>query len=271
MKLKNLTIGLFVWSGLASAYNPNEIQVTGHELPKELQNVDIQDRTGQQISLEREFTDQSGEKGHLGRFFQKGRPVLLMMVYYNCPSLCNFHLNGLTEVIRDLKWSTGNQFELVAVSMDSRETPDLAQAKLANYLKSYGRTGSEAGWHFLVGTKENVEGLANELGFRFKWLADKQQFAHASVTYVLTPEGRISRYINGIRPELNTLKLSLLEASSGKIGSLIDQALMFCFQFDPHKNKYTIYAWNVMRLAGLAMLLVLLIFLVPLWWREGRR
>ncbi len=271
--MRRWQLGLFIMlmSSVSWAYDPSEVTVTGHELPKELESVNVVDKTGQSVNLGLQFTDENGVKAPLGRFFGNSRPVLLAMVYYNCPSLCNFHLNGLTEVMKELKWSSGQEFEVVAVSMDHKETPDLAKAKLANYLKVYGRPGAEAGWHFLVGDKDQVDQLADQIGFQFKWLEDKQQFAHASVTYVMTPGGKISRYINGIRPELSTLKLSLLEASNGKIGTIIEQALMFCFQFDPKRNKYTLYSWNVMRLGGLFMLFVLAILLVPLWWREGRR
>jgi protein SCO1/2 len=252
----------------ARAYNPDDVNVTGHELPKELQNVGVDQHLGDSIDLSLTYTDDKGESVSLSRYFHKDKPVVMAMVYYSCPSLCNYHLNGLTDAMKTLKWTAGDQFEVVAVSMNSAETPELAARKKQQYLAAYGRVQAENGWHFLVGNKANVQKLADELGFKFKWLPERHIFAHASVTYVLTPEGKISRFMNGIQPDPTTLKLSLLKASNGKIGTLIDQALMFCFKFNPHKNKYTLYAYNVMRIGGAFMVLLMAMILIPLWWRD---
>ncbi len=153
--------------------------------------------------------------------------------------------------------------------MDHSETPELAAKKKATYLKAYGRPEGDKGWHFLVGNEQNVAALAKQLGFRFNWLPDKKQFAHAAVAYVVTPDGKISRYLHGLGTEPNTMKYSLLEASNGKIGSIVEQVMMFCFQFDPKKSKYTLYSWNIMRIGGVLMLLMLAVILVPLWKREN--
>lgn len=254
------------------AYNPNEVAVTGHELPAELVPVGVTEHLGQALDLSLKFTKDDGTIVPLGHLFHKNRPVLMAMVYYNCPSLCSFHLNGLTEVLKGLKWSSGAEFDVIAVSMDHTETADLAKAKKDSYLKLYARGGvGDQGWHFLTGSKENVQALADQLGFKFNWLPEKKEFAHAAVAYVITPDGKISRYLHGIAPEPATVKLSLLEASNGQIGSYIEQALMFCFKFDPKKNKYTLYAWNLMQVGAIFMVLLLAIFLLPVWWREQRR
>lgn len=250
------------------AYDPNEVVITSHELPKEFQGVGVDERLGQAIDLNLEFTDDKGVTGPIGRFFKGSKPVLMAMVYYSCPSLCNFHLNGLTETLKTLKWNAGDKFELVAVSMKSDETSELAAQKKANYIQAYGRSGADQGWHFLVGKTENVQRLADQLGFKFKWIDEKAQFSHASVSYVLTPDGKISRYMHGIQPDPTTLRMSLLEASNGTIGSVIDQVMMFCFQFDPKKNKYTLYAWNLMRIGAILMVLMLAVLLIPTWWKE---
>jgi protein SCO1/2 len=251
----------------AWAYDTKPL-VTGHELPKELQSVGVDEHLGASLDLDMQFTDENGQQVPLRSFFHSPKPVLMAMVYYTCPSLCNYHLNGLTEAMKKLKWSTGQDFELVAVSMNHTETPDVAGKKKHNYLELYNRHTGDAGWHFLVGSKDNVAKLASQLGFRFYWMEDKKQFAHASVAYVVTPEGKLSRYLHGIEVDPNTLKLSLLEASNGKIGNLIEHALMFCFQYDPAKSKYTIYAWNIMRIGGFLTVLLLGILLIPVWWRE---
>ena len=268
MRLGSLFASLMLVASVAWAYDPEKVVVTGHELPPELQDVGVTEKLGGQLDLSLAFTDEHGETGPLQRFFSKGKPVLMAMVYYSCPSLCNYHLNGLTDAMKSLKWDAGNEFELVAISMNSTEKPDLAAAKKHNYLKAYGRVDSEKGWHFLVGSQENVQKIADQLGFRFKWLEDKQQFAHASVTYVITPEGKISRYLQGIQPDPGTLKLSLLEASGGRIGTVIEQAMLFCFQFNPATNKYTLYAWNLMRIGAILMVLLLAVLLLPMWRRE---
>ncbi|MGE0528530.1 MAG: SCO family protein [Bdellovibrionales bacterium] len=271
MKKLGLLLTATLMSLPALGYDPKEVAVTGHELPQELQNVGVDEHLGSRLDLGLEFTDDKGQQVPLSAFFSSGRPVLMAMVYYECPSLCNYHLNGLTDTMKTLNWTPGRDFDVVAVSMNHRETPDLAAAKKATYLKAYGRPESANGWHFLVGTEKNVAALAKHLGFRFHWLEDKQQYAHAAVSYVLTPDGKISRYLHGIQPDPQTLRLSLLEASDGKIGSILEQVLMFCFQFDPQKNKYTLYAWNLMRIGGILMVLMLAVLLVPVWWREHAR
>lgn len=252
-------------------YDPSHPLVTGNEIPKQIKGLTLKPQLGGQIDLGLEFTSDTGEKVKLGQYFQAGHPVLMAMVYYSCPNLCNYHLNGLMEAMKQLKWTAGQDFQVVAVSMNHREGPELASKKKTNYVKAYGRPQSLNGWHFLTGTEENIKKLADQLGFEFRWLPDQQQYAHASVTYVLTPGGEISRYINGIAPEAQTLKLSMLEASNGKIGTVVDQIISFCFHFDPGKNKYTIYAWNLMRIGGALMVLLVALCVVPVWIREKRR
>lgn len=253
------------------AYNPNEVVVTGHEKPAEIQSVGVEEHLGANLDMALQFTTDDGRSVHLGELFHKGRPVLMAMVYYNCPMLCSLHLNGLTTVLKDLKWTAGKDFDVVAVSMDHTEGSALASAKKHSYLQEYGRDPQGKGWHFLTGSQENVKKLADQLGFKFNWLEEKKEFAHAAVAYVITPEGKISRYLHGVAPDPGTVKLSLLEASNGSIGNYVEQAIMFCFVFDPKKSKYTLRAWNVMRLGAIVMVLLLAIFLVPVWWREQRR
>jgi protein SCO1 len=228
-----------------------KVLVTGHELPKELQSVGVEEHLGNQLDLDLPFVDDTGEKVTLQKYFQGSKPVLMAMVYYTCPALCNYHLNGLTEAMRQLKWTTGKDFELVAVSMNHRETPDVAGKKKENYLKAYGRVEGNEGWHFLTGDEASVKKLADELGFKFYWMEDKKQYAHASVSYVVTPGGKISRYLHGISVDPGTLKLSLLEASNGKIGTFIEHAVMFCIStIRPKENTH----WPHGTSCGLARL-----------------
>lgn len=254
----------------AWAYDPSHPFVSGIEKPKEIQGLGVNEHLGGQIDLSLDFVSDNGEKVKLGQYFQTGKPVLMAMIYYTCPNLCNYHLNGLLEAMKKLKWTAGQDFELVMVSMNHREGPDVASKKKANYVKAYGRPESLNGWHFLTGTEENVKKLADQLGFQFRWLPDQKQYSHSSVSYVVTPGGKISRYLYGIAPEVQTLKLSLLEASNGKIGTVMDKVLLFCFHFDPGKNKYTLYAWNVMQIGGALTVVVIALFLIPAWRREHR-
>lgn len=239
------------------------------ELPKEIEGVGITEKLGDEIDLTLSFTNEKGESVRLGQYFSN-KPVILSIVYYACPSLCNYHLNGLNEALKELKWTVGDQFELIAVSMDHRENPELAKTKMQSYIEEYGRPESASGWHFLTGTEENVKKLTDQLGFRFKWNAEAKEYAHASAANILTAGGKISRYLHGIQFDKKDIKLALLEASDGKIGSIVDQVILYCFQFDPKKNKYTLYAYNVMRAGGVFMVLLLAMFLIPFWIREKK-
>ncbi len=252
----------------AWGYDPVNETVNSHALPKELSSVGVEEHLGAQLDLNLEFTGDDGVTAPLGRFFSGKKPVLMAMVYYNCASLCSYHLNSINDTIKQLKWTTGDKFDIVAVSMDHKETFELAAQKKKNYLAAYGRVEGEKGWHFLVGNEANVKKLADQLGFKFQWLPEQNQFAHAAVAYAITPEGKISRYLHGLGTDAQTMKFSLLEASNGKIGSIVEQVLMFCFEFDPKKSKYTLYAWNIMRLGGILMVLMLGVLLLPMWLRE---
>jgi protein SCO1/2 len=257
--------------GQGLAYDPRKPLVTGQEIPKDLQGVGVEEHRGDQITLGLPFVDENGNKVTLGKYFDGTKPVLMAMVYYTCPNICNYHLNALKDTMKQLKWTAGDQFQVVAVSMNEREGPKEAAAKKAVYVESYGRPGSIDGWHFLTGTKENIKKLADQLGFEFHWVEDQQQFAHTSVAYVLTPGGKISRYLYGLAVASGTLKVSLLEASNGKIGNVVEQVILYCLHFDPGKNRYTLYAWNVMRLGGVLILMIMALILVPIWWAERKR
>lgn len=265
-----LVITALVSAG-ALAYDPKNAPVSAHETPKELEGVGITEKLGDQVDLSLEFKDQNGQVVTLGSLLGKKKPVLFSIIYYNCPSLCNYHLNGLTASLKELDWTIGDKFELVALSMNHNETPDLAKAKLDNYLKEYGRPNSAGGWHFLTGSEENIKKIADQVGFGFKWIESTKEYSHASAAQVLTPEGKISRYLHGIEFNPQTIRLSLLEASDGKIGTLMDQFVLYCFQFDPSKNKYTLLAYRVMQAGGALIVLVLAIFLIPFWIREKNR
>lgn len=272
MKFGLLLILTMIHSFSAWGYNPPAPDAgLSSETPVEIQGVGITEHLGQSINLNLEFTDENGELVKLGQYFHSGKPVMLAMIYYSCPNLCNFQLNGTVEALQKMKGEAGKDYELVAVSMDHSETAVVASAKKENYMKALGQPGAEKAWHFLVGTEANVKTLADQIGFGFKWSDDLQQFAHAAATIIVTSDGTISRYLQGITYAPETLRMALVEASSGKIGSIIEQFVMYCFQFNPAKNKYTLYAYNIMRIGAALTILLMALILVPLWIRERQR
>lgn len=255
-----------------SAYQPaSHLPGTSSEVPNEIKDVGVTEHLGQKIDLSLEFMDETGQTVTLSKYFNSGKPVMMAMIYYSCPNLCNFQLNGTLDVVKKMNGQAGIDYEFVAVSMDHTETAKLAATKKENYMKALQQPGAEKGWHFLVGNEANVKALAQQLGFAFKWSDELKQFAHAAATYIVSPDGRISRYLYGIEFSPETLRLSLVEASNGQIGSFIEQFVLYCFQFNPAKNKYTLYAFNIMRIGAALMVLALAIFLIPVWLRQRDR
>lgn len=268
--IRQLWTLLILFPIAAWAYDPSQEGILAKDRPQQLENVGITEKLGDEIDLGLEFTDEKGQVVTLGKYFSN-KPVLFTIIYYSCPSLCNYHLNGMVAALKKLKLSVGDHFELVALSMNPNETPELAAAKMASYQDEYDRPGSSAGWHFLTGSEENIKKIADQVGFSFKWNPKLKEYAHASAAQVMTPGGKISRYLHGVEFDAQTVKLSLLEASNGKIGTIIDQIVLYCFQFDPSKNKYTIYAYRIMQAGGFLMVLVLAIVLIPIWIREKKK
>lgn len=232
--------------------------------------VGIDQRLGEKIDLSNTFTDETGKQVALQQYF-KNKPVLLVLVYYECPTLCSLHLNSMLETFKQFDWDIGDKFEFVAVSIDPEESPKLAEKKLKNYLNSYGRPQTRDGWHFLTGSEENIKQLAAEVGFRYAWNPREQQWAHSAASYVLTPEGTLSYYHFGIQMNPKVLRLSLVEAADRKIGSIMDKVLLFCLQYDPDKKTYAFYALNIVRVAGVLTLLLLFGFLIRFWKKELRK
>ena len=239
---------------------------------KDLSDVKITEKLGTQVDIDSlHFKDESGQDVALSNYFRKGKPVIITLVYYGCPNLCTFMLNGLSNGLRSFAWNLGEKFEIVTVSINPNEGSTLASQKKVAYLKEYGRTGSEKGWHFLTGQQDQIEKLAGTLGFGYHYDPETKQYAHGSAIFVLTPEGKLSRILYGIDfPEKN-LKLALLEASSGKVGTVIDRFLMYCYQYNPNSRGYALYAMRLVQAGGAITLLFLGIFMFLLWRRERFR
>ena len=260
---------LFVFLGfLAVAYNP-ERTFSPSQVPEELKGLEVEEKLGALLDLQLSFKNEYGQAVILKNYAQNQSPVLLSIIYYNCPNLCGLHLNGLSQGLKELPKKFKQKFQFVLVSMDDSETPKLAHAKKQSYIEKYDLLPENT--HFLTGDKKNIQALSKQVGFRFRWDENQKIFAHLPVAYALTPHGQISRYLYGVLFQSRTLRLSLVEASAGKIGSVVDRVLLFCFQFDPKKRKYSWYAYNIMRAGGVISLLFLLCFLLPVWIRESKK
>jgi protein SCO1/2 len=237
--------------------------------PPILQRVDFEQRLGTQVPLDLPFRDETGRTVRLGDYFQ-GKPVVLTLSYYECPMLCTLVLNGLTSALRALRFDLGREFVAINVSFNPRETPELAAAKKATYLKEYRRPGSEAGWHFLTGDEESIRRLTEAVGFQYAWDERNQQYAHATGLVVLTPGGQIARYFYGVEFSPRDLRFALIEAAQGKIGSPVDKLLLYCFHYDPSTGRYSALALNSIRIGGVLTVAALISFIVVMLRRERR-
>ena len=231
--------------------------------PPGLQNVGIEQHLDEQIPADLSFRDETGKPVHLGDYFGK-KPMILNLVYYNCPMLCGEVLSGLEGALRVLKFDVGKEFDVLTVSFDPRETPDMATKKKAEFLKRYGRAGAAEGWHFLTGPQESIDALTKAAGFQYQYDPKTGQFAHATAIMILTPEGKIAQYYYGVEYAPKDLRLGLIQASQNKIGTLADQVLLYCYHYDPTTGKYGAIISRVLKLAGIATLLGLGILMTVL-------
>ena len=229
--------------------NPNR-------LPSIVRDVGIDQKLNDQIPLDLVFRDESGSAVHLGEYFRQ-KPVILVLAYYDCPMLCTLVLNGLLDSLKQMTFNVGQQFEVVTVSFDPTEKPSLAAAKKAIYVSIYNRPGVAAGWHFLTGDEPSVHQLTQTVGFHYSYDLQTKQYVHTTGIMVLTPEGRLARYFYGVRYPAGNLRLGLVEASQGKIGSPVDEVLLYCSQYDPATGKYSVVISHVLKLAALVTILSL--------------
>ncbi len=239
--------------------------------PRILDSVGLDQRLNAQVPLDLRFTDEQGKDVALGSYFQSGKPVILSLVYYDCPMLCTQILNGMVQTFRKLPLKIGHDFTAVAVSINPRETPQLAAETKASYMKDFGDPDAASAWHFLVSPNEQmVKRLAAAVGFRYMYDASSDQYAHPSGIMVLTPEGRISRYLYGIDYPPRDLKFSLIDASNNTIGSPVDKILLLCYHYDPMTGKYGVVIMNILRIA---FVLIVVSFVVSwiLMSRRGKR
>lgn len=238
-------------------------------LPQQLEGVGIDEKVGQDIDLNLTFTNGKGYQQPLRDFFHPGKPVILNLVYYTCPMLCNLVMNGQTQAMREIPWTPGDQYEVVTISINPTETFDLAQKKRIAYTTSYDRPAP--GWHFLVDHDGNVKKLAAQMGFHYRWDEQQQQYAHAAAIMILTPTGKISRYLYGIKFKPRDLRLALTEASDNKFAFSVDRLLLYCFHYDPAARGYVMFATNFMRAGGVLCVLLIGFFVYRMLRAERLR
>jgi len=232
--------------------------------PPGLKNVGIEQNLNEQIPPSLTFRDETGKAVTLGDYFGK-RPMILNLVYYQCPMLCGEVLNGLESALRVLKFDVGKEFDVLTVSFDPKETAQMAAVKKAEYLKRYGRPGASEGWHFLTGPAASIDALTKAAGFQYQYDPKSGQFAHATAIMILTPEGKIAQYYYGVEYPPKDLRLGLIQASENKIGTVVDQVLLYCYHYDPDTGKYGAIISRVLQLAAGATVLILGTFLIVMF------
>jgi protein SCO1 len=242
----------------------NQGSLPANVRPTQLEGVGVDERLGASVDLNLTFTAENGYPVRLGDYFHQGRPVILNLVYYNCPMLCTLILNGQTEAMRNIPWTPGKDYEVVTISIDPRETFADAKKKKAVYLASYERPAP--GWHFLTdltqgGQENNVKKLAEQVGFNYKYDPRIEQYAHPAAIMVLTPEGRVARYLYGIRYSPRDLRFAMAEASVGRSTMALEKILLFCYHYDPKASGYVLFALNLMRAGGVVTVIAILFFL----------
>jgi len=228
--------------------------------PKALRDVGFDQRLGEALPLAAAFRDESGRAVRLGDYFGR-KPVVLSLAYYGCPMLCTLSLNGLASALKTLSFDAGREFEVVTVSFEPRETPDQAASAKKTYLERYGRPGAAEGWHFLTGDAAAIEAVTRAVGFRYAWDDETRQYAHPTGIVVATAEGRIARYLYGVEYAPKDLRLAVVEASAGRVGSPVDQLLLYCYQYDPVRGRYGAAILRTVRLLGILTVVSLVSFI----------
>lgn len=255
------------WAQAAPKLQPGD--AVANQKPSILDQVGLDQRLNQQVPLNLTFNDETGKAVQLQQYFGS-KPVILIMVYYQCPMLCTQVLNGFAGAMNGVvRFNIGREFNVVTVSIDPRDTPQDAAAAKKKYLERYRRPGAEQGWHFLTGKKDQIDALAQAVGFRYAWDPAIQQYAHASGLMLLTPDGRLAQYYYGIEYVPRDIQLGLIEASKGKIGNVVDEVILYCYHYDPRQGRYGAVIFNILRLTALATVMVLGGFMLIMFRRDS--
>lgn len=255
----------------AQAVPRTDVGIPASERPNVIKDIDIEQKLDQQVPLDLAFKDETGRDIKLHEYFHQGRPIILVLAYYECPMLCTQVLNGLVTTLRPLKFDVSKEFDVVVVSFDPKETPGLARDKKAAYVDDYKRPGTERGWHFLTGSQESIEAITNAVGFKYKYDEAIDQYAHAAGITVLTPEGKVSRYFYGIEYSTRDLRMGLVDASANKIGTLADRVMYLCYHYDPSTGQYGLLTMRLLKAGGLLTMATLGTFWAVMIRRERRK
>ncbi len=247
-----------LWCGVAMG----QVQ-RADKLPEQYQDVGITAKPDARLPLDAEFVDETGRQVTLGDYFNGDKPVVMALVYYRCPMLCTLVVNGMTEALRQIDWTPGDEYEIVILSFNPAEGPELSHRKKLAYLSEFGREDTAGGWHFLTGEQQAIDRVTETIGFAYKWNDATREFVHDSAIYVVTPNGHMSKYLFGVQFEPRTVRLAMVEASKGRIGSITDKVTLLCSHFDPEEGTYAASAMLIMRAtavpAGIALVIVILI------------
>ena len=241
------------------------------DTPKEMEGVGIESHLKEYIPLDLTFTDDQGKEIKLSDYFNRDRPVLLTLNYYRCPQLCTLILNGMTDALNHIEWTAGKEFDIITASIDPTEGTELAVQKKDAYLTQYNRESVKDGWHFLTGPQESITALTDAVGFKYKLDPRTGQFAHTASIIFLTPEGRISLYMNDVLFDPKDVRLALVDASEGTIGSPFDKFILYtCFQYDPESGSFVPNAFKIMRAGGVLTMVLMGLGGYVLWKRAPK-
>lgn len=240
------------------------------EAPPQIQGVDVEEHLGEPLPLAARFTDEEGREVTLGQLLPKDKPSLVTLVYYECPMLCNLVINGQVAAMREVGLELGKDYEAITVSIDPKDTPAQSQARRLRHLQAMGKPES-APWHFLTGTEENIRKLTEAVGFKYKYDESSKQYAHPAVVHVVTPEGSVSRYLYGTSFPAKDMKMALVEAGNGRVGTSFDRVVLSCFKYDAAMRRYSFYVFGFIRTGALMVLTALSTMLIYFWRRELKK
>ena len=270
MHLSAALLSILVFGASAGhAYDAKPPSLPAEQAARGTEGIGITENLGAKLSLSLPVIDENGQTKQLAEYFHSGRPVIFSLIYYSCPGLCNFHMNGVVEALKGVDWNPGDKFEVVALSFDPKEGSALAAAKKVNYVNLYERQEpGQKGMHFLTASQETIDQITKDIGFKYRWDAASNEWAHASAAVLISPAGKITRYLHGIMFDAKDMKLALSEATEGKIGNIVDKMIWYCFMYDPKQSKYTLAAFRLVQLGGALIVLVMAALLVPQWLKS---
>lgn len=256
---------------VAAPVAPSERVERTDAVPQQLRGVDVQEHLGRPLPTALPFRDELGKTVRLEQLFDGKRPVLLTLNYSNCPMLCSLQLNGLVKGLREVEWGINREFRMVTVSLEPNEPLETSQRTLNRYLTQYGRPEARGGWQFLAGSEANVRAFADAIGFSYRYDEKRREYAHPAAVVLATPDGRVARYLYGLEYEPKTLRLGLVEASEGRLGSTLDKLILYCFHYDSSEGRYAPVARKVMQLGGAASVVLLGGFLTVLFRADAKK